>query len=103
MSTDSRYQIYNLGRIYSPRTKRYLKFWENHKGYSKITLYNGRFKNHFVHRLVMETFVGKVPEGLEINHKNGVKNDNRLENLEYLTPEENREHYITVLSGGGGR
>lgn len=45
-----------------------------------------------VHILVMLAFVGERSEGIEVNHKNGVKDDNRLENLEYVTHLENIRH-----------
>lgn len=51
-----------------------------------------------VHRLVMEAFVGPSP--LLVNHKNGVRNDNRLENLEYVTRSQNQIHARDVLGTG---
>lgn len=45
-----------------------------------------------VQRLVMNAFVGPRPHGYQINHKNGIKRDNRLDNLEYVTPSENSLH-----------
>lgn len=53
--------------------------------------------NRIVHRLVWETFVGTIPKGMQINHKNGVKFDNRLDNLEVCTPSENTRHGFRVL------
>lgn len=50
-----------------------------------------------VHRLVWEAFCGPIPPGLQINHKNGVRDDNRLENLELMTCGENIRHSIAVL------
>jgi hypothetical protein len=47
-----------------------------------------------VHSLVMAAFVGPRPTGLDINHINGVKTDNRLCNLEYLTRTENHNHAV---------
>lgn len=44
------------------------------------------------HRLVWETFNGEIPKGLAINHKNGIKTDNRLVNLELVTYSENMIH-----------
>lgn len=48
--------------------------------------------NGSVHRLVLLAFEGPGPDGNEVNHKNGVKTDNRLENLEYVTREGNMRH-----------
>jgi DNA-binding XRE family transcriptional regulator len=53
------------------------------------------------HRLVWETFNGPIPAGLQINHKNGVKNDNRLENLEVCTQSENLRHRHRTLGVQG--
>lgn len=48
---------------------------------------------HFgVHRLVMLAFVGECPIGMEVHHKNHIKYDNRLENLEYITHQQNVQH-----------
>lgn len=49
-------------------------------------------KYHYVHRLVYEAFKGKLPEGLEINHIDGVKANNNLDNLEAVTRAANIRH-----------
>jgi len=49
------------------------------------------------HRLVADAFLGPIPEGMQVNHKNGVKHDNRVENLEIVTNGENRAHSYRVL------
>jgi hypothetical protein len=49
------------------------------------------FDNWTVHSLVMQMFVGPRPDGMVINHKNGIRWDNRLENLEYCTQSYNRK------------
>lgn len=51
----------------------------------------------YVHRLVYETFVGDIPKGLEINHKDGNRSNNNVDNLEVLTHRENIEHSYKVL------
>lgn len=69
------------------------------KGYHVITLPLQPVKkrrHYFVHRLVMLAFVGDSG-GLEVNHKNGIKTDNRLSNLEYCTRQENVDHARIVL------
>lgn len=49
-----------------------------------------------VHRAVWQAFNGPIPSGLQINHKNGVRNDNRLTNLEVVTVRENAIHKYEV-------
>lgn len=68
-----------------------------YQGYRTVTLRVGalRLKPRFVHRIVMEAFYGA--SDLPVNHKNGQKHDNRLENLEYVTAAENRKHAKDVL------
>lgn len=58
---------------------------------------DGERKDLLAHRLVWEGFNGPIPDGFEINHKNGVRSDNRLENLELLTRSENMKHKFRVL------
>lgn len=67
-------------------------------GYLTCNLYKqGRMKGHKIHRLVAAAFIGPSA-GLHVNHKNFVKTDNRLINLEYVTVAENNAHAIA-----GGR
>lgn len=62
-------------------------------GYREILLsFKGRIYYKNTHRIVFESFAGTIPYGYHINHINGDHNDNRLENLECLTPEANQEH-----------
>ena len=63
------------------------------RGYRNITLcVNNEAKTFSAHRVVWEAFNGKIPEGMQINHKNGKKDDNRLSNLEVVTPSQNSRH-----------
>jgi HNH endonuclease len=70
-------------------------------GYLKVELFNnGTPCSRYVHRLVVEAFIGKVPAGLEVNHISGQKEDNRLENVEVVTHAQNTAHaWETGLRG----
>lgn len=59
---------------------------------------DGIRKDPVVHRMVWEAFCGPIPDGLEINHKNGIKTDNSLANLEVVTRSENHIHRYRVLN-----
>lgn len=70
----------------------------NGTGYLKAILcVNTKHKQYLVHRLVLLAFVGPCPEGQQGNHKNGTKTDNRLDNLEWVTPRDNQLHKHAVL------
>ena len=59
-------------------------------GYLQVSLYyNGQESRCWVHRLIAVAFLGPCPDGFQVNHKNGNRTDNRIENLEYVTPQEN--------------
>ena len=89
------YKISNQGRIESMKRgyPKILALTLNMKGYPIIGLFlNGKGYTRFIHRLVLEAFVGPRPEGHETNHKSGIKTDNSLLNLEWVMPYENIEH-----------
>jgi hypothetical protein len=101
------YRVSNQGRIQSiPRIVRkgrggqceiggrILKNQLSKNGYYYAVLSKkGKVMKLKIHRLILEAFVGP-PNCLQCNHKNGVKTDNRLENLEWVTPSENAIHAI---------
>jgi hypothetical protein len=64
--------------------------------YIKFTI-DGERVHALAHRVVYRHFMGPIPEGLTINHKNGKKHDNRPENLEPMTLSEQRFHALYVL------
>jgi hypothetical protein len=70
-----------------------LKPGKTRDGYLKIELFNnGTPCSRYVHRLVVEAFIGEIPAGLEVNHISGQKVDNRIENLEVVTHAKNTQH-----------
>jgi hypothetical protein len=65
-------------------------FWGKYRNFAFS--HNGVQQSAYVHSLVAEVFLGPRPDGYQINHKNGKKDDNRPENLEYVTPSGNNIH-----------
>ena|SRR6185312_1235662 len=61
------------------------------EGYLQFLIY-GESCTRLVHRFIWESVNGQIPSGMQINHINGVKTDNRIENLELVTPKGNMRH-----------
>lgn len=104
---EGRYMVSNFCNVKSLNYRglgkeRVLKLGKTGKGYPKISLLtlDGNNNHFMVHRLVMMVFVGKST--LQVNHKDGDKTNNRLDNLEYCTDSENKIHAITMLGTGRG-
>lgn len=84
-----RYTIDTKGNVFGIKGQK-LKLGKNRRGYYQVGLYNSnKHELKRVHRLVLETFIGKCPIGMHGCHNNGVKTDNRLENLRWDTPKNN--------------
>ena len=93
------YQVSNLGRIKSFRGKRskdgIMSLGENH-GYKVILVPNGKSRKMLlVHRLVAQAFIPNPENKPDIDHINGDRQDNRVENLRWCTPLENMNNPIT--------
>jgi len=72
--------------------------WKPGAGYRYPTLRIGK-KRIPLHRIIWELFVGAIPYGHQIDHINGDKHDNRLENLRVVTPSENSRAFKTKSAG----
>lgn len=90
-----KYYIYNDGRVYSEYSNRFLKLSVDSKGYQYLNLSGKRARINCpkIHRLVMLAF-SKDEVKEQINHKDGNKQNNHIDNLEYVTNRENRIHAI---------
>ena len=92
------YSVSNLGRVrrdwYATkrRTGNTLRPGCDEDGYLRVVLHNQGAKTWKVHHLVAFAFIGRRPEGMEVNHIKEPKTNNRASNLEYLTHGENVLH-----------
>lgn len=107
------YQASNLGRIKSLdryvdrpdkkigyRRSRILIQPYNHRGYKMVTLNkNAKAKVLIAHRVIAKTFIPNPENKPQVNHINGIKDDNRIENLEWCTCLENIKHYWKSQNG----
>lgn len=87
---DTCFEVSNLGRIKNNKTNNLLKGKINLKGYVEFCLsINGNKKSFLGHRIIYEVFKGNIPDNYVINHIDGNKTNNKLENLEAILPSEN--------------
>ena len=87
------FEVSNIGRVRKKDSLKILKQSKCKKGYMNIRLFVSKenFKSHKVHRLVMNAF-SEIKNDPQVNHINGIKDDNRLENLEWSNNSKNIKH-----------
>lgn len=91
------YQVSNIGDILSVKKNKKRKLALDKDGYPKVDLWKkGKGKNYFVHRLVAIAFIPNTNNKPCVNHKDGTKNNNRVENIEWVTASENTQHAYDV-------
>jgi hypothetical protein len=87
------YKISSLGRVFNERNGKYKKSHHDHKGYKRLRLIDGsKGSTKKIHRLVAQAFIANYSKDLQVNHKNCIKDDNRVSNLEMCNQSENTKH-----------
>lgn len=96
------YQVSNLGRVWSKKSNRYMKLQKDNCGYLRVQLYsgNGKARTEKVHRLVAIAFIDNPDNLPEVNHINHIRDDNRIENLEWVSHKKNCEKTSIVRQVG---
>lgn len=96
---ESIYQVSTMGRVRSLK-KGIIKILTpciNNMGYLILTFYaNGKQKTFHVHKLVANTFIPRIEGKTYIDHINGIKTDNRVDNLRWCTAKENANFELSI-------
>ena len=94
------YQVSTIGRIKATRNgheRISVGVLDKYTGYRRFSLHkDGKVKRAYVHRLVAESFIPNIENKPEIDHINTIRDDNRVENLRWVTRKENRNNPISL-------
>lgn len=95
---EDRYSISDFGFVINKKRGKMLHPKDKNGWYLQVIfIKNGKRIPFRIHRLVADAFVHRPPGATEINHKNGIKSDNRAENLEWVSRSYNIRHSFDVL------
>lgn len=96
----SNYQVSDEGFVRNKTTKQILKGRLSKSGYLQVSIKineTGKFTNKYIHRLVAEFFIENKENKREVNHKDGNKENNSVNNLEWVTSSQNQIHRQRIL------
>ena len=92
---EGRYQVSSLGRVYSNKSNIIRKPKSNKDGYLEVSLWkNGKSHTFLIHRLVAEHFIPNINNKTCVNHINSKRDDNKVNNLEWVNIQENNIHAL---------
>jgi hypothetical protein len=95
------YAVGPLGQVFNLKTGKHLKIGLDRDGYPRVAIYNENgSKTIRVHRLVAEAFIPNPDNKPVVNHKDGIKTNNKTYNLEWTTQKENYRHATGFLKVG---
>jgi len=89
------YIVYEDGRVWSKQRNKFMKSQIGKTGYISITLNKIPL---YLHRILAECFIANPENKRTINHKDGNKQNNNLDNLEWMTHSENHKHAYSTLN-----
>lgn len=91
---ENTYEVSSYGHVRNTKTGKVLKSYYDNDGYKRLQLsYKGGKLKYYVHVLVAKAFIGQPPKiWYEVNHKDGIKDNNNKDNLEWMTSKQNQEH-----------
>lgn len=100
---EGKYEVSNLGTVKrvckgkGSKLGRVVRQNNHNSGYKTVSLWrDNRGKSYLVHRVIASAFLGEIANGLEVNHIDGDKTNNRADNLEIVTRNENIRHAMNI-------
>ena len=100
---DSTIKVFRDGRIHSlfkykdGRERWNVRLFGLNKGYPCLMIGSNNKRAHlYVHNVITLCYLGEKPQGYQTDHINSIKADNRLENLQYITPQQNNQKKKTI-------